>query len=191
MAASAPASARSALADPEVRRLAWLNLVGGSAVLASYAWGFTARADAIGALWGGIPESLRPLYTLNMWLAAGGYFLFTPFVLFRLPPRETALPFGLGYGAFRVLYALVLWPSALWLPLTFLALGDPAGPLFALVRAVLAATATGSLGLLMALLFLRAPRPARGRALALAGLVPFCLQTAALDALVWPAFFGS
>ena len=191
MAASAPSSLRSALAHPAARALAWQNLLGGSAVLASYAWGFTARADAMGALWGGIPEAVRPLYTLNMLLAAAGYFLFTPFVLFRLPPGGTALPFGFGYGLFRTLYALVLWPSALWLPLTFLALDDPSGPLFALVRAVLAATALGSLGLLAAIAGLRAPRPARGRALALAGLAPFCLQTALLDAVVWPACFGS
>jgi hypothetical protein len=29
----------------------------------------------------------------------------------------------------------------------------------------------------------------RGRTLAVIGLLPFCLQTAVLDASVWPAFF--
>ena len=62
------------LAHPAARRLALLNLVGGSAVLASYAWGFAERGETVGELWGGIPESLRPFYTLNMLLAAGGYF---------------------------------------------------------------------------------------------------------------------
>ena len=43
---------------------------------------------------------------------------------------------------------------------------------------------------LIALLALRAPSSApRGRALAVCGALPFTLQTAVLDALVWPAFF--
>jgi hypothetical protein len=191
MAAAAGASPlRGALAHPEVRRLVWLNALGGSAVLASYAWGFLGRPEQMGALWGGIPEAARSLYTANMLLAAAGYFLFTPFIAFRLPPEQTVLAAGFGYGAFHALYGLVLLPSALWLPLSFLALEHPGGWLFWLVRLVLAATAVGSLGLLAALSGLRSPRPARGRALALAGLVPFCLQTAVLDAVIWPAYFG-
>ena len=180
-------AARLGFHHPAVRELAWLNLAGGSAVLLSYAWGFLARPEAVGALWGGVPEAARPLYTLNMFLAAGGYFLFTPFVLFRLPPDATRLTGGYGYGVFRRLYALVLLPSAAWMPLTFLVVEG--WPIFWLVRLTLAAVAFGSLGLLAALLALREPR-APGRALAVAGLVPFCVQTAVLDALVWPAFFG-
>lgn len=192
MSTTAPVPARRrALAHPDARRLAWLNALGGAAVLASYAWGFVGRPEAMGALWGGIPEAARGLYTANMFLAAAGYFAFTPFVLFRLPPERTRIAGGFGYRLFLALYALVLLPSALWLPLTFLAVGDPGGWLFWLVRLDLAAVAVGSLGLLAALIGLRAPRPARGRALAVAGLVPFCLQTAALDAVVWPAFFGA
>jgi len=188
--ASGP-SLRARLADPDVRRLARLNAIGGACVLASYAWGFLARPDAVGALWGGVPESIRPLYTLNMLLAAAGYFLFTPFVLFRLPPAATRVAGGFGYGLFHRAYALVLFPSALWLPLTFLLVDHPSEVLFWLVRLDLAAVALGSLGLLCALFALVEPRPAPGRALALAGLVPFCIQTVALDAIVWPAFFGS
>ena len=192
MSASSAAPVRSrALSHPDARRLAWLNALGGAAVLASYAWGFVARPEAMGALWGGVPEGARGLYTANMLLAAAGYFAFTPFVLFRLPPERTRIAGGFGYRLFLPLYALVLLPSALWLPLALRAVGDPGGWLFWLVRLDLAAVAVGSLGLLAALLGLRAPRPARGRALAVAGLVPFCLQTAVLDAVVWPAFFGA
>jgi hypothetical protein len=178
-----------ALAEPAVRRLVWLNVVGGSAVLASYAWGFLAHPETAGALWGGIPEAVRPLYTLNMLLAAAGYFLFTPFVLFRLPPETTEIAGGFGYGIFHGLYALVLFPSAAWMPLTFLALETPDSAILWLVRLALALAAVGSLGLLAALLALVEPRAPRGRGLAVAGLVPFCLQTAVLDAVVWPAYF--
>ena len=47
-----------------------LNLVGGIAVLASYAWGIGGHPDARNALWGGVPDSLRPLYTVSMFSAA-------------------------------------------------------------------------------------------------------------------------
>jgi hypothetical protein len=182
---------RSGFSAPEVRRLAALNAIGGACVLASYAWGFVARPDSVGALWGGVPDAIRPLYTLNMLLAAAGYFLFTPFILFRLPPAATTVAGGFGYGWFGASTALVLFPSALWMPLGFLLLDHPTGWLFWLVRLDLAAVALGSLGLLYGLVALRSPRAPRGRALAVAGLVPFCIQTAALDAVVWPAFLGS
>jgi hypothetical protein len=189
--AAAGSAVRAGLAHPDVRRLAWLNLVGGVGVLASYALGLLGNPDASRALWGGVPEAARPLYTLNMLLAAAGYFLFTPFVLFRLPPDETRLPGAFGYRLFHALYALVLFPSALWMPLALAAAGEPGGWLFWLMRLDLAAVGAGSLGLLLALLGLRSPRAPRGRGLALAGLVPFCFQTAVLDAVVWPALYGT
>ena len=163
-----------------------LNVLGGTAVLASYAWGVLLRPEAMGALWGGVPEALRPAYQVNMLLAAAGYFAFTSYVL-RLPPATTRVTRSLGYPSFLVLYALVLIPSALWLPLTVSYVAAPGAALWWAIRAVLAAVGVGSLGLVAALLALR--DPPRGRALALAGLVPFCVQTAILDAIVWPIYF--
>jgi hypothetical protein len=170
--------------SPARRSLLALNLVGGAAVLASYALGLRALPGDL--LWGGVPAGMRPLYSANMLLAAAGYFLFTPYVLFRLDPETTRVAGRFGYRAFHLLYALVLLPSALWLPLTAHALAQPGPAAWAAVRIALALVALGSLGLLAALLALPAGAP-RGRHLAVAGLVPFCLQTAVLDALVWPA----
>jgi hypothetical protein len=174
---------------PQRLALAWINVLGGLAVLGSYAWGFLAHPETVGALWGGVPAGLRPVYTANMFLAAGGYFLFTHFVFVRLAPGSTRVGARLGYGVFPLLYVLVLVPSALWMPLTFLLLEAPSAPLWWGVRLDLALVGAGSLGLLASLLVLREPAPARGRVAALVGLVPFVLQTAVLDALVWPAFF--
>jgi hypothetical protein len=152
----------------QTRWLIALNVVGGLAVLASYAIGLGSASSAGAALWGDLPEALRPYYKVNMFLAAAGYFLFTPYIVFRLRPEQTRIAGRFGYALFPILYALVLIPSAL-------------------VRLDLACVGLGALGLLASLLALRsAPR---GRALAVLGLVPFCLQTALLDALVWPAFF--
>jgi hypothetical protein len=169
--------------------LAWINVLGGLAVLGSYAWGFVAQPETVGALWGGVPEALHPVYTANMFLAAGGYFLFTRFVFLRLAPDTTRVGAGLGYGIFPLLYLLVLVPSALWMPLTFALLEAPSAPLWWLVRLDLALVGAGSVGLLAAILTLRAPSGGGDRVAAVVGLVPFILQTAVLDALVWPAYF--
>lgn len=165
-----------------------LNALGGAAVLASYAWGALARPESMGALWGGVPEAARGLYTVNMFLAAAGYFLFTPYILLRLDPARTRIAGRFGYRSFALLYALVLLPSALWLPLTVQMLAAPSTALWWAIRVDLGLVGLGSLGLLAALLALGADAP-RGRALAVLGLLPFCLQTAVLDGLVWPLFF--
>lgn len=175
---------------PAKRSLLWLNLVGGSAVLASYAWG--AASGGAGALWGGVPEGLQSLYVTNMLLAAAGYFAFGYLVFFRVDPdRVRNLPGGLGFRALHVLYALVLVPSALWLPMTRVMLEAPNDLLWWQIRAVLFAVALGSLGILAFVLRQPAERTgAVAKALAVAGAVAFCSQTALLDALIWPAYFS-
>jgi hypothetical protein len=170
------------------RSLLWLNALGGAAILASYAWGLGSSAELGAALWGGVPERARWFYTLNMFLAAAGYFLFTPYILLRLAPDTLRISGRFGFGLFHALYALVLLPSALWLPLTAHMIAQPSATAWLAVRIDLALVALGSLGLLASLMALPSDMP-RGRALAVLGLIPFCLQTAVLDALVWPALF--
>ncbi len=172
--------------DSQVRSLVLLNVVGGLAVLASYALAVgTVPGDV---LWGDVPKNIQPLYTVNMFLAAGGYFLFTFYILFRLDPRTTR-PFGLfGYRAFHLFYALVLLPSAAWLPLTARMAEQPGLLSMSLVRIDLYLVAAGALGLLFCVAALGSSAP-KGRNLAIVGLVPFCLQTVVLDALVWPVFY--
>ena len=173
---------------PKRHSLLWLNALGGAAILGSYAWGLGSSAELGASLWGGVPESARGIYTLNMFLAAAGYFLFTPYILFRLPPDTTRIAGRFGFGLFHVLYGLVLLPSALWLPLTAHMIGQPSAAAWLAVRIDLALVALGSVGLLASLLVLPSDAP-RGRTWAVIGLIPFCLQTAVLDAVVWPALF--
>jgi hypothetical protein len=165
-----------------------LNVLGGLAVLGSYADGL-ARPGASAALWGGVPEGLRPIYTVSMLLAAAGYFPMTAAVLFGIDATRARVAQRFGYGLFVILYASILIPSALWMPLTFEMVAAPSPLLWAAIRGCLALVGLGSLGVLAALALVRpGPSPAL-RALALAGAAAFCLQTAVLDALVWPAFF--
>ena len=169
--------------------MAVLNVVGGIAVIGSYAHGFATHPDAGGALWGGVPPALRPIYTLSMLLAAAGYFLFTSFLLFRVDPDRARVGGRFGYGWFNLLYALMLFPSALWMPLTFAMLAAPSPALWAAIRLVLALVGLGSLGLLAALVGITPRQPRVAHRLAVVGAIFFSVQTALLDALVWPAFF--
>ena len=167
----------------------FINLAGGSAVLGSYAYGVLTHPDAGQILWGGVPASIRPFYTAGMLLAAAGYFAFTYFILFRLNPSDTQVAGRFGFGLFTTLYAAILIPSALWMPLTFLAVEQPSVALVWMVRAVLALVGVASLGLLFALIYVNPRQPLWARRIALAGSAGFCLQTVLLDAILWGVFF--
>jgi hypothetical protein len=168
--------------------MARINLFGGLAVLGSYAYCLTAYSAQAGDFWGGVPDGLRPLYTVNMGLAAAGYFAFTYFLLYRLKPAADHAG-RFGFGTFNALYAMILVPSALWMPLTFAMLESPSDGLWWAIRLTLAAVGIGSLGLLAGLVAVRPRPPSLAHKLAVAGSVAFCSQTAILDALVWPAYF--
>lgn len=164
----------------------WLNLIGGTLVLASYVWGPSARPDLMGAIWGGVPEAIRPLYQINMFLAAAGYLVFTAYLFFAV--RESELRFGRGRTTLNLCYFMVLIPSALWLPLTVRMIEAPSPLLWFAIRSDLMLVGLGALGILLSLLRVDSPG-SRFRIAAIVGALPFVLQTAVLDALVWPAFY--
>lgn len=165
-----------------------LQLVGGPAVLGSYLYGFRNMPDLVPMMWGGVPEAIRLPYTLWMFVAAAGYLCFSAFFWLRTDMGNARL-LGGGFGRVNLGYALVLFPSAAWMPLTgaFLASGDRR--YWWLTLAVLWLTAAGSSALVFALAHARPVRPDRLHALALAGAVAFSLQTVLLDAVVWPVLF--
>jgi hypothetical protein len=174
---------------PQKRILLALNVVGGVAVLGSYYAGFATHPESADALWGGVPEGLKSFYTVSMLLAAAGYFPFTAFLLFCVDADRARILGRFGFAWFNLLYALILIPSALWMPLTFSLIDTWSPGLWVAIRVVLALVGIGSLGLLAALITLTPARPRALRLLAIAGAVAFCVQTALLDATVWPAYF--
>jgi hypothetical protein len=170
--------------------LGLINVAGGILVLGSYAYGLITHPANRDAIWSGVPEAIKPLYTANMLLAAAGYLAFTYFVLFHLSPDNSQLANLSGYKVFYIIYALILVPSALWMPLTYAALGHPGSILYYwAVRITLAIVGLASLALLGMLLSLHSSESSPTFWLAVAGAVFFCIQTAALDAVVWTAFF--
>jgi hypothetical protein len=185
---AAPIATTPASMHPQRRSLAWINVVGGIAVLASYVHGILSHPATRGEVWGGVPEALQPLYATSMLAAALGYFAFTSLVFLRLDPDEVRIG-RYGFGLFNALYAAVLVPSALWMPLTFAMLAEPSPILWWAIRLDLALVGIASLGLLAAIAAVRPAPPAGRRRAALIGAAAFCFQTAVLDALVWTALF--
>ena len=173
---------------PQKRALIWINALGGTAVLVSYAWNMLAHPEASGDFWGGVPATMQSGYVFSMLLAVLGYFAFTRFV-FRLRPGQVRIAERFDYRSFQLIYALILVPSALWMPLTFAMIQDPSAGLWFAIRVTLAAVGVGSLLLITALLRLQPNTPKVAYRLAVVGSVAFAFQTAVLDALVWPAYF--
>lgn len=173
-----------------VRTLIVINVLGGLAVLGSYAWGLLSFPETRGLVWGGVPDSLRPFYTASMLTAAAGYFPFTAFILFRAKPETLDQKEPVSSSLINGLYLAVLVPSAIWMPLTFEMIHRPSAGLFGLICLVLAIVAAGSLGLIYVVLRLRQQGPVFFW-FALAGVIAFNIQTTLLDALVWTAYFPS
>jgi hypothetical protein len=123
-----------------------------------------------------------------MLLAGVGYLVFTARVVFLLDPHDARIAARPGYGTVVALYGIILAPSAAWMPLTLAMVEKPSGGVSLAVVLGLAAIGIESLGMLGALLALRPRGPAWARAAAVAGRFFFCLQAAALDAVVWTAF---
>jgi hypothetical protein len=164
-----------------------LNFVGGICVLSSYIYG--AAAPEAGGLWGGVPASWHGWYTASMLAAAVGYFPFTIFFLRNVDLDGGSFAGGFRYRSIVWFYALVLFPSSLWLPLTIRMLQAPGSLLWWAIRIDLFLVALGSLGLLVAAATYTPVTSRAMRMAAVVGLIFFCIQTVLLDALVWPAFF--
>jgi len=173
---------------PSKKSLILINVLGGLAVLGSYAWGFLTYPNAGDLLWGDVPEYLRPIYTLSMFLAAAGYFAFSTYIL-HLSPGDTVIQNQPGYRVFMLLFAGILIPSAFWLPLTVLAAEQNSQALVWLVRLDLALVAIASLGLFLSLLMVSPRKTVWYHRLAILGCVFFCFQTVILDAIVWAVNF--
>jgi hypothetical protein len=164
-------------------------VLGGTAVLYSYAHGIINNPDTRGLLWGNVPEGLLPLYTVSMFSAATGFFLFSFYVLFKVDPESSRVADRLPASIYYWIYVFILVPSALWMPLTFAYLEAPSAGLWTAIRAVLFLVGLASAFLIYAIATTRPGGGKISRVLALLGSVLFTFQTLVLDALVWPWFF--
>ena len=166
-----------------------INIIGGAAVIGSYIFGLNAQSGGVNVLWGSVPANIRPVYTVSMVLSALGYFAFLYYILFRLDPAQTSIAGISGFTLFYVIFLLILIPSAFWMPLANIYVGNPGAGMLVLVRIVLVIVGLASIALLWALLILHGKAPGVSYWLAVVGSGYFAFHTTILDAVVWSALF--
>jgi len=69
---------------PQKKKWLAINIVGGLAVLGSYAHGLITNPQTRDPLWGDMPAPLQEIYGVTMWFATEGYLLFMYQVLVRV-----------------------------------------------------------------------------------------------------------
>lgn len=166
-----------------------INIIGGAAVIGSYIFGLNAQAGGANLLWGGVPENIRPVYGISMILSALGYFAFICYILFRLNPAEVSIAGIFNFSLFYIIFLFMLIPSAFWMPLTNLYVGNQGTWTWVAVRTVLAIVGLASIALLWALLSLQGKVPGISYWLAVAGSAYFAFHTFVIDAIVWATLF--
>jgi hypothetical protein len=166
-----------------------INILGGAAVIGSYVFGLSGQSGGANVLWGGVPNNIRPVYTVSMIISALGYFAFIYFILFRLVPDEVSISGRFGFSLFYAIFLVILISSAFWMPLTNAYVGNPSAGIWIGIRSVLALVGLGSIALVWALLTLHTKVPGTAYWLAIAGSGYFAFHTAILDAIVWAALF--
>jgi hypothetical protein len=163
--------------------------VGGAAVIGSYIQGFAAHPGGAETLWGGVTGGLRILNYVTMLLAALGFFAFSYWLFFSLDSSGVQIAGRFGYWMFDVIFVVILVASALWMPLSFAYLANPSTIGWVGVRLVLTLAGIGALALLWAILTITPRETNLAYWFAVGGAAAFCLQTAVMDAIIWPALF--
>jgi hypothetical protein len=164
-------------------------IVGGVSVIGSYIYGFRTHPNSVNSLWGGTPKTLRLINLPFMILAAIGFIAFSYFILFHLNPEEVQIANSLGFYLFYIIFALILIPSAFWMPLTFAMIARPKTSLWIGIRLTLAIVGISSIALLIVLLYLNINEPGLLYWFAVGGAVAFSIQTVLFDVFLWPIFF--
>ncbi len=177
------------LVDGQAIAFLLINLVGGVAVIGSYVLGLRGASGGASALWGGVSERLRPVYTLSMVLSAAGYLAVLFLILFKLDPGEVTIGGRSGFALLYPTFLLILLPSAAWMPLTRRHVSEPRTGTWVAVRVVLLVVGLASIALVWALSTLEPGNQGAAYWVAVVGSIYFAFHTFVLDAILWAALF--
>tara|TARA_B100000745_G_scaffold229759_1_gene154099 strand:+ start:896 stop:1432 length:537 start_codon:yes stop_codon:yes gene_type:complete len=166
-----------------------INIIGGLSVLGSYAHGLISNPLTRMNLWGNVPLLIRPYYTIFMFLAAGGYFFFTSYILFYINIDTVKLFGKYGFWFINILYAGIILPSTIWIYLTFAMMNNPSPFLWLVVRLILFTVGFSSVILLSSFFMSNFEKTNWLYIASIIGLTFFCIQTMLLDAIIWPYYF--
>ncbi len=165
-----------------------INILGGGVVVRSYFLGIEGGTSGA-ILWGGVPESVRPVYYASMIISAVGYLAILYFLLVRALPDETIISGRFGYSLFYPIFLFILIPSAFWMPLANLYASEPTPGVWIAIRVVLAVVGLAAIALTWALLALRPRNRGVSYWAAVVGAGYFAFHTFILDAIVWASLF--
>jgi hypothetical protein len=169
--------------------LAGLILVGGASVIGSYVYGFLTHSGSINDFWGASPEVFKTVNIPFMILAAIGFIGFTYFILFRIKTNEVKIANRFSYNIFFIIFTLILFPSAFWMPLTLSMIANPDDSIWIIIRLILAIVGVSSVALILVLMSLRPKYPGIAYWFAVGGANAFSIQTFIFDTFLWPLFF--
>jgi hypothetical protein len=166
-----------------------LNILGGAAVIGSYVLGINGQSGGLNILWGGVPENIRPVYTVSMVLSALSYFAFIFYILFRLNPSDTVICGRFNFSVFYAIFAVMLIASAFWMPMTNMYVSNPNTAVLIGIRTVLVLVALASISLFLSLLNLQHRVEGFQHWAAVIGAGYFAFHTTVLDAILWSVLF--
>tara|TARA_Y100000739_G_C20538382_1_gene432378 strand:+ start:174 stop:710 length:537 start_codon:yes stop_codon:yes gene_type:complete len=166
-----------------------INILGGLSVLTSYAHALLTNPLTRIYLWGNVPLAIRSYYTIFMFLAAGGYFFFTSYILFYINVDNVKLFGKYSFWFINALYAGIILPSAIWIYLTFAMISNPSPFLWLTIRLVLFIVGFSSMILLSSFFMSNFEKTNWLYIASIIGLTFFCIQTMLLDAIIWPYYF--
>ncbi len=173
----------------KINKLTSLILIGGVLVIGSYVYGLLTHTGDINALWGGASEEFKIVNIPFMILAAIGFLGFTYFILNKIDVGEVKIANRFGFNLFYVIYTLILFPSAFWMPLTLAMISNPNDGIWIAIRLILAVVGVASLALLLVLISLRSKYTGITYWIAIIGAIAFSIQTFIFDTFLWPSFY--
>tara|TARA_B110000014_G_C19553343_1_gene295610 strand:- start:6 stop:386 length:381 start_codon:yes stop_codon:yes gene_type:complete len=124
-----------------------------------------------------------------MFLAAGGYFFFTAYILICINIDTVKLFGKYGFWLINILYAGIIIPSTIWIYLTFAMINNPSPILWLFIRVVLFTVGFSSMILLFSFFMSNFERHGWLYIASIIGLFFFCIQTMLLDGIIWPYYF--
>ena len=166
-----------------------VNLVGGTAVLLSYALMLMWYPEQRESLWGGVGGGLRKLFVLSMLIAAVGYLIFLYMVTFKGVAGVSNGGDLLITYAPSILCGIFLTASTTWMPLTVAYLNTENELWWALAVTSLWITAASLLMMIFVMFRLELGVNYAGRYIALSGLIYISFHCLVLDAIIWVSKF--
>lgn len=166
-----------------------VNIIGGIAVLAGYAFTLVNNPETRNDLWGGVPESWKPMYSLSMFVSAFGYLYVTYYCAFK---RGLDMQFfGGRYGAstMTVLIAIFLFSSSFWIHSTFSYIDSPSQKQWFFINIELFTTAIALILFTLGLATAKGVQNKLKHNIATVGSSLITFHCLILDAIIWTSKF--